>query len=88
MTDPTNDHPIQPGNYVRSLVWPGHIGTVVSVFENGDLSVDWHGHLANDQINPGDVTKLTEEEKTAYIAEQPPGYDDGIMRLRPPEVEL
>jgi hypothetical protein len=69
MTDPTTtDHPILPGNYVRSLVWPGHVGTVVAVFEDGDLSVDWQGHLSNDQINPGDVTKLTEEEKTAYIA--------------------
>jgi hypothetical protein len=73
-TTPTTSDPIQPGNYVRHRTWtPEHVGTVVSIFDDDELSVTWHGHMANDQIHPDEVEKLTEEEKAAYIAAWPAG---------------
>ncbi|WP_188194873.1 hypothetical protein [Nonomuraea sp. SYSU D8015] len=68
MNDPATNDPLLPGNYVRSLVWPDHVGTVTAVDEDGDLFVTWHGHMPNDQISPDKVIKLTDEEKAAYIA--------------------
>ncbi|MEU7855162.1 hypothetical protein [Nonomuraea sp. NPDC049141] len=73
MITPTTDDAIQPGNYVRHRTWtPEFVGTVVSIFDTGDLSVIWHGHMPNDQIHPDEVEKLTDEEKAAYIAAWPP----------------
>ncbi|MEV1003326.1 hypothetical protein [Nonomuraea sp. NPDC050202] len=86
MTDPTTTDPIEPGvTYVRSLVWPGHVGTVTDIFDDGDLPVAWHHTFVNDQVSPTEVEVLSQEEKAAYIAAQPPGYDKGYSTVHLPE---
>lgn len=49
----------KPGDRVQDVCWDGrYVGTVRQVFDDGDVSVRWDHHWAEDRMSPNQLVHL------------------------------